>query len=78
MAYNRENLLKRIADIQDIVIEYQSHDVPLLKIWRRHIYPAYRISYSCFNRYLSVPAKAELKKLQQRKEKQGTYNPKLF
>jgi hypothetical protein len=78
MAYNRENLLRRIADIQDIVIEYQKQDVPLSKIWRRYIYPVYHISYSCFNNYLSIPAKAELKKLQQKKERQKTENPKLF
>jgi hypothetical protein len=69
MAYNRENILRRIIDVQNIVMEHKKHDTPQTKIYRKYIYPVYRISYSTFNWYLSVPAKAQLEKLLEKKER---------
>ena len=63
MAYNRENLLRRIIEIQDIVLQYKKKYVPQKTIYEKYIKERFHISYSSFNRYLNVPAKAELKEL---------------
>ena len=69
MAYNRENLLKRIIEVQDIVIEHQKHDTPQIKIYEKHIKDKFHISYSCFNEWLSTPApRTQLKELQAKKK----------
>jgi hypothetical protein len=70
MAYDRENLLKKIVEIQDIVLEHKRKFVPQVRIFREYIEKQYHISYSTFNQYLSIPAHAQLKKLQAQKEKQ--------
>ncbi|HOU67616.1 MAG TPA: hypothetical protein PKW49_03405 [Paludibacteraceae bacterium] len=77
MAYNRENLLKRIIEIQDIVLEWKQKDVPQTVIYRKYIADRYHISYSCFNNYLAVSAKNELKALH-RKMEQDNQQLKLF
>ncbi|MEG1998567.1 MAG: hypothetical protein RRY55_01215 [Bacteroidales bacterium] len=71
MAYNRENLLKRVVEIQDIVLEYKLRDVPQRVIYTKYIADRYHISYSCFNRYLALPAKIMLKCLQPAKAEQS-------
>ena len=70
MAYNRENLLKRIIEIQEIVLEYKQKDVPQIRIYQKYIAEQYHISYSCFNNYLACNAKSELRLLQQKKADQ--------
>jgi hypothetical protein len=78
MAYNKENLLRRIIEIQDIVLEYKKKDVPQRVIYDKHIKNQYYISYSCFNEYLGVPAKTELQKLLSKKGAKERNNPTLF
>lgn len=63
MAYNRENLLRRIIDIQNIVLEHKERFVPQKTIYEKYIKEQFHISYSSFNTYLDVPAKAQLKEL---------------
>jgi len=70
MAYNRENLLKRIIEVQDIVKEHKKHDTPQIKIYKKHIKDVFHISYSCFNEWIGIPAYAELKQLQAKKQQQ--------
>ncbi len=72
MAYNRENLLQRMADIQDVVNKNKKENGSSQKwTYENIIYPQYRISYDCFNKYLSYPAKLELKKLREKKQKEN-------
>jgi len=71
MAYNRENLLKRIIEVQDIVLEYKKKDVPQIRIFEKYIKPGYHISYSTFNEWLTIPAKAQLKQLQAEQERKA-------
>jgi len=78
MAYNRENKWKRIAEIQDIVLEYKKKDVPQKIIFEKYIRDKYHISYSCFNEYLGVPAKAQLKELQDKREDEERKQLNLF
>jgi len=70
MAYNRENLLKRIIKVQNIVLEYKEMDVPYKRIYEKHIEEQFNISYSTFNEYMGMSnVKTELEKLQTEKEK---------
>jgi hypothetical protein len=70
MAYNRENLLKRIVAVQDIVKEHKKHDTPQKKIYEKHIKDIFHISYSCFNEWIGTPSpRMQLQKLQEKKEK---------
>jgi hypothetical protein len=64
MAYNKLNFYKRVAEIQDIVLEEQTHGATLMWIYRNRIKRRFHISKSTFNNYLSIPAKAELKKIE--------------
>ncbi len=70
MAYNRENLLKRIIEVQNIVLEHKKHDTPQIRIYEKYIKDRFHISYSCFNEWMTIPAKTQLKELQTAKEKQ--------
>jgi hypothetical protein len=71
MAYNRENLLRRIIKVQDVVIEYKKKDVPQKRIFEKYIKSQFNISYSTFNEWIGIPAKTQLKKLLAEKEKQN-------
>lgn len=65
MAYNRKNYLRRIIEIQNIVlkIKWEDEDIYLKNIYWEHIEPVYKISYRTFNKYLGINAKKELKQL---------------
>ena len=69
MAYNRENLLRKIIAIHDIVLEHKKKDVPQKTIFEKYVKTQFHISYSCFNEYLAVPAKAQLQQLISDREK---------
>jgi len=70
MAYNRENLLKRIIKVQNIVLEYKEMDVPYKRIYEKHIKEQFNISYSTFNEYMGMSnVNGQLKKLQDEKQK---------
>ncbi|BDD11669.1 hypothetical protein FUAX_41010 (plasmid) [Fulvitalea axinellae] len=60
MAYNRRNLLKRVLDVQNVVLAYQD-DHTNEWIYERKIKPVYHISRRTFYAYLAIPAKRELK-----------------
>ena len=81
MAYNKENLLRKKIEIQDIVLKYKAIGVPQKRIYQDHIKGQYHISYSCFNDYLAAPAKMELAKLlaeKERKKEMGKTQTELF
>lgn len=63
MAYNRENLLKRIIEIQDIVIAHQKRGVTMVWTFDNIIHPRFFISYSTFNNYMATNARRELARL---------------
>ena len=72
MAYNRENLLRRIIEVLNVVSEHKEHDTPYTKIYRKHIKDRFHISYSTFNEWLSMSPHPDiqLKNLLAKKEKQ--------
>lgn len=57
---NRNTLVKMIR-VQDIVLEQKRQGVTQLYIYENIIKDLFLISYSTFNRWLSYPAKQELK-----------------
>lgn len=67
MAYNRENFLKRVARVQDVVLEKQAKHpgISMINIYRLYVKKTFHISYSTFNNYMGIPAKRELEKLQE-------------
>ena len=75
MAYNKKNRLKRIIEIQNIVLEYQKQGLPNKKIYELHIRNRFRISKRTFDEYLGIPAKRDLKELiENEKAKQNKNN----
>lgn len=73
MAYNRENLLKRIIDAQEVVLEQQRlrKGVPLVSIYRETVKPMFHISYSTFNRWMGINAKGKLAKIEEKRRKRN-------
>ncbi len=65
MAYNRKYYLRRVAKIQNIVLECQKSGASLTWIYENHIRDTYHISKSTFDKYLGVPAKHELRKMEE-------------
>lgn len=61
MAYNNRNTLLKIIRVQDIVLEQKRHGVTQLYTYEHFVRDRFLISYSTFNRWLSYPAKQELK-----------------
>lgn len=63
MAYNNKNTLMKICKVQDIVLEHKKHGVSQRYVYEHAIRDTYFISYSTFNRWLSLPAKQMLRQL---------------
>jgi hypothetical protein len=61
MAYNNLNVLKRAVEIQTIVLEHKKKGVSQIWVFKNVIRERFLISYSTFNRSLSINAKKELK-----------------
>lgn len=57
-----------MIEIQNLVLERKKHGITQLHVYETEVYPRYFISYTTFNRYLSYPAKQELKRGRKRKE----------
>jgi hypothetical protein len=74
MAYSRKNFLERVADVQYVYAEalkkactekYQrAGGYSKRWIYKHVIKPRFHIGYSTFDKYLLIPAKNELEKLQ--------------
>ncbi len=65
MAYNRINYLERVVVIQELVKKYQNTGSTLIWIYKNIVNPQFRISYSTYNNYLSIPAKKLLKEIKE-------------
>lgn len=68
MAYNNKNILLKMIRVQNIVLEQKKHGVTQLYVYENMIRDTFLISYSTFNRWLSYPAKHELKFGRKKKE----------
>lgn len=68
MAYNNKNTLLKMIRVQNIVLEQKKRGVSQLYVYENFIRDSFLISYSTFNRWLSYPAKQELKFGRKKKE----------
>ena len=72
MAYNKTNYYKKIIKIQEITAELKFRDgLTYKEIFNDHIEQQFHISRRTFTTYLGIPAKRELKKLQEKETKDG-------
>lgn len=68
MAYYRINFLKTVIDIQEIVSNYKHKGVSQKWVYDNVIDAPgshFHITYCTFRKYMTINAKAELKKLEQ-------------
>lgn len=63
MAYNRQNILERVIEIQNITLEHTKRGCTQKWVFENIVRPRFFISWATYNNYLAMPAKAELKKL---------------
>ncbi len=61
MAYNRTNLLHKVVEIQNITMTEKKRGATQTWIYANCIADRFHISYSTYNRYLGIPAKRDLK-----------------
>jgi hypothetical protein len=72
MAFNKKNYYKKIIEIQEITEEQKFRQgLTYKEIFYKFIEPKYHISIRTYGTYLGVPAKRELKKLQESEHKGG-------
>lgn len=63
MSYTNRNILVKMIRVQDIVLEHKKRGVTQRYVFENIIKEQFVISYSTFNRWLSYPAKQELRKV---------------
>lgn len=78
MAYNRENKLKQIIDVQRIYQKHKVEGVTTVYVYNTFIKPVYHITIQTLYTYLQTRAEHELKQLQQQKEEKKNQQLNLF
>jgi len=63
MAYNRENFLRRVIDIQDITLQHTQRGVTQKYVYENYIKDQFRICKSSFDKYMCLNARRELRTL---------------
>lgn len=63
MAYNNRNLYLRIKDIQDLFLQYKTEENTTRFVYRKYIYPTYKISIATFYNYMNQNVRKELRQL---------------
>ncbi len=63
MAYNRENILRRIIEIQDITLREKAVGKTQEYIFENLIKPRFMISRGTYYNYLGINARHEIKRL---------------
>ena len=76
--FQDRTLLRKIIEIQDIVLEHKGRGVTQIWVYENIIKDRYHISVATFNNFLATPAKAELKQLLDKRKADERQNPKLF
>lgn len=65
MAYNRKLFLKRVIEVQELALKYTNSGVTQKFIYDNHVRDTYNISYSTFSNWMGIPAKSDLKKMEE-------------
>lgn len=68
MAYNKENYLTKVLEVQTIALHYSKKGLFFKEIYHLHIEKQYHISKRTFDTYLGINARKELKELQAKKQ----------
>lgn len=68
MAYTRENLLKKIVAVQEIVLEAKKKGISQKYVYDNQIKDSFFIGPATFNKYLAMNAKKELELIEKRKK----------
>lgn len=78
MAYNRENILRRICEIQDATLKETAKGKTQKWVYENLIQPRYMISQATYYNYLGTNARLELKQLLERKKGSEQLTLNLF
>ena len=78
MAYNRENFLKKVVEIKEIMRTEQKRGSTQIWVYNHLIRDRYHISLSTFNNYLAMPASRMLRELQEKQENEKYLQQDLF
>lgn len=70
MAYNKNNFLQRVKEINEVYKEYASKGLFNEYIFKNYIRDRFHISRATFYNYLTIPYEKELKRIQQQKAAQ--------
>ena len=70
MAYNRKNLLRRAIKVQDVYLEHCESGLSNREIFKRYIKDRWDITERTFYEYLALPAKRDLKRLEEQEKQQ--------
>lgn len=65
MAYNRRYFLQRVVEVQDTAWPYIRRGVTQKYVYENYIKGQFKISFSTFSNWMGIPAKAELRKLEE-------------
>jgi hypothetical protein len=68
MAYTKENFLKRVLEIQTIVLHHRKQELFFKEIFHKHIENQYHICKRTFDSYMGINAKKELRELREKKQ----------
>jgi len=66
----KKNKLLRYKDVLDLYNEKKTEDIPVIVIWRKHIYPRFYISRKTLYIILATPVVKELKEIAAIEEQQ--------
>jgi hypothetical protein len=72
MAYNKNNFLLRVKEINEIYLEYSRKGCFTEYIYNTYIKDRYHISRTTFYTYLTIPYERQLKKIQEQRAMQPT------
>ena len=71
MAYNRKNFLTTVLFVQEFYLEQHERGIPNTKIVENLKEHNVHISLATFYNYLQIPAKRDLKRIEQQRKQQG-------
>lgn len=71
MAYNKTNFYKKVIKIQDVTQEHKFQGLTYKEIYHKYIEAQFHISIRTYGTYLGIPAKRELKKIQEKEISNG-------
>lgn len=78
MAYTKRYLLKKIIEIQTIVLREKNRGASQIWIYKHLIASTYHISESTFNNYLAINAKRDLETLERLEAEKRKQQLNLF